>query len=630
MAKSSTRVRARVTQAQSMAASGRTTEALQLLSEICRKYPRDTEAWFTRGTILGNAGQFAEAIDCLQQATSLNPRHGLAYFNLANALSGQRRFRDAADILLLALKLEPRRPEIIRALARAEVNCGRMQEAIRWYREYLLSRPGDPEALGNLGACHFHSEQLEDAVTYYRQALALRSEAAWFDGLGATLCRQGKFDEAINAQRAAVRLQPGNPRYHSNLLMTLNYLPGLSPAVILQEHRQWAHLKRGRVLLSGDYVNTADSGRRIRVGYVSPDFRTHSVSYFFEPLLQNHDGNDVETFCYACSPLQDETTARLQAVAHHWRDISALDDRQAIELIRKDCIDILVDLAGHTAGNRLMLFTAKPAPVQITWLGYPSTTGLAEIDYRMTDRAADPEGDDCFYSEQLLRLPGCFLCYEPFANSPPVAPSPVLENGFITFGSFNNLAKVNEDVIGLWSSLLRALPDARILIKNPSLSDPATAEYYMDRFSQHNVNTERVLLLGLAPDTETHLDTYRKIDIALDTFPYNGTTTTCEALYMGTPVVTLVGQTHAGHVGKSLLSILGLEQHIATSHDQYVAIAMRLADNQTELSRLRNELRTRIVNSPLCDGETFAKNIEQAYRGAWQDWCNSQAASQGS
>jgi predicted O-linked N-acetylglucosamine transferase (SPINDLY family) len=429
MAVNSVRLRSRVIEAQSMAASGRTADALKLLSGICSKAPRDAEAWFTRGTILGNTGSFTEAINCLQRATKLNPHHSLAYFNLANALSGQRRFREAADVLLLALKLEPRRPEIIRALACAKVNCGKMREAIRWYRKYLRLRPGDPEALGNLGACHFHSEELEDAVTCYRQALTLQREAAWFDGLGATLCRQGKFDEAIDAQRAAVMLQPDNPRYHSNLLMSLNYLPGVSPAEILQEHRQWSQLKRGGNIQTGDYANTVESGRRIRVGYVSPDFRTHSVSYFFEPLLRHHDSNDVETYCYACSPLQDETTARLQAAAHHWRDISALDDRQALERIREDCIDILVDLAGHTAGNRLMLFMAKPAPVQITWLGYPSTTGLAEIDYRMTDHVADPKGNDSSYSEQLLRLPGCFLCYKPFANSPPVAPSPALENG---------------------------------------------------------------------------------------------------------------------------------------------------------------------------------------------------------
>jgi predicted O-linked N-acetylglucosamine transferase (SPINDLY family) len=630
MAKISALVRAKLTRAQSLAAAGRTAEAIQLLEQVCRKEPRSADAWFIQGTIFGNAGKFRHAIDCLQRATTLNPRHVLAYFNLANALSGQGRFSEAVTALSRALKLEPRRPEIIRALARAEVNCGRPKEAARWYRQYLQSKPGDPEVLGNLGACYFHSGELEEAGKCYRQALTLRNEAAWLDGLGATLCRQGKLGEAIDAHRAAVRLQPDNPRYRSNLLLTLHYLPDASPAAILQEHRQWGQVHRGGSLEAGNYVNTAEPGRRIRVGYVSPDFRTHSVSYYFEPLLRHHSSDSVETFCYACSPREDETTTRLQDAAHHWRDISMLDDRQAIERIRADGIDILVDLAGHTAGNRLMLFMAKPAPVQITWLGYPATTGLAEIDYRMTDQVADPEGNDSSCSEQLLRLPGCFLCYEPYAGSPPVAPSPVFENGYVTFGSFNNLAKINEDVIALWSALLQSVPESRLLVKNPSLSDTATVDRYKARFAQHSINPERVELLGLAPDTEAHLDTYRLIDIALDTFPYNGTTTTCEALYMGVPVVTLAGQAHAGRVGASLLSALGLEEMVTASHDEYLAMARQLAENPAGLTELRDSLRSRMIHSQLCDGQAFAHKLEQAYRGVWCKWCASQAARQDS
>ena len=561
----------------------------------------------------------------MQRSTSLNPQHGLAFFNLANALSGERRFGEAVNALLLALKLEPHRPEIIRALARAEVNCGKLPEATRRYQQYLRLKPGDPEILGNLGACYFYSERLEEASKCYRQALKLRNDAAWLDGLGATLCRQGELKEAIAAQRAAVKLQPANTRYQSNLLLTLHYLPGTSPAEILQEHRQWGQLHRGGAFPANSHVNSMEPGRRIRIGYVSPDFRTHSVSYFFEPLLRHHDSGCVETFCYACSPRQDETTSRLQNAAHHWRNISALDDRLALQQIRADSIDILVDLAGHTAENRLMLFAANPAPVQMTWLGYPATTGLAEIDYRITDQVADPEGDDSGYTEQLLRLPGCFLCYEPYANSPPVAPSPVLVNDYITFGSFNNLAKVNEDVISLWSSLLHSLPGSRILIKTPPLSDLRQPSGTKNRFVKYKISPERVELLGMAPDSEMHLDTYRQIDIALDTFPYNGTTTTCEALYMGVPVVTLVGKTHAGRVGASLLSVLGLEQLVAASQHQYLVTAKQLAENRSGLSNLRGSLRSRMTNSPLCDGRAFAHKMEQAYRRVWQDWCDSQS-----
>jgi predicted O-linked N-acetylglucosamine transferase (SPINDLY family) len=305
-----------------------------------------------------------------------------------------------------------------------------------------------------------------------------------------------------------------------------------------------------------------------------------------------------------------------------------LDDWKAIEKIRADSIDILVDLAGHTAGNRLPLFMARPAPVQISWLGYPATTGVAEIGYRVTDIVADPQGAENYYSERLLRLPDCFLCYEPPEKCPPITLPPALVNGYVTFGSFNNIAKMNHDVIRLWSDLLLALPDSRIMIKNPSLGDLPTAKRYMDRFAHHGIDPGRILLRGFSQTTEEHLEAYSQIDVALDTFPYNGTTTTCEALYMGVPVVSLCGEMHAGRVGASILSVIGQMEMVATSRDGYLSTALRLAENPDELSRLRESLRDCMCSSPLCNGKLFARKMEQTYRSAWHNWCTSQAPDQ--
>lgn len=623
MAKTNALVRSKLTKAQSLAASGHTADALQLLSGICKKDPRNAEAWFTRGTILGNIGKFTEAVDCLRRSTSFNPRHGLAYFNLGNALSGLGEFHEAANAFSRALKLDPRRPEIFRALARAEVNCGRPREAIRSYRQYLRFFPNDPGVYGNLGACLFHTDQLEEARKCYQQALVLKRDAAWFDGLGGTLCRQGKVEEAVNAHREAVKLQPDNARHHSNLLLSLHYLADISAADILVEHQRWDEMHRADTVQSTKYDNMPDRERRLRIGYVSPDFRTHSVSYFFEPLLLSHNAEVVEIWCYAISSHQDETSRRLQNAAHHWWEIGALSDPQAIAQIRADGIDILVDLAGHTAGNRLGVFAARAAPVQVTWLGYPATTGLQAMDYRITDTFADPQGYEAFCSEKLVRLTDCFLCYEPPAQSPAESPCPAIDSGYVTFGSFNNLAKINEGVVTLWSELLNEFPTAYMLIKNPSLSDQSSRERCLEMFARHGISADRVRLMGLAVTTREHLDAYSQMDIALDTFPYNGTTTTCEALYMGVPVITLAGRAHAGRVGVSLLTSLGLTNCVAETHEDYVSRAGALAEDLPSLVELRKTLRSRMQKSPLCNGPAFAGKMEQAYRAMWNTWCDS-------
>ena len=501
------------------------------------------------GTLYGNLKQYQQASDCLGQAVKLRPDHALAYFNLGTFLRSMGRIDQALAAFARAHRIEPGRPEIVRSLADVQMSLGRFQDAIASYQQILARGPANAELYGSLAACQFMVMELEGAVSSYRQALALAKEGRYLDGLGMVLCQQGRHEEAIAAHREALRLSPENTRYHSNMLLTLQYLPDITPDSVLLEHRSWARMHASGTTPAGEFRNKPDPDRRLKVGYVSADFRSHPVAYFFEGLLRSHDEREVETFCYAAARQRDETTVRLQQATSAWRDISSLNDSAMIEQVRADGIDILVDLAGHTAGNRLAVFATRAAPVQATYLGYPSTTGLLSMDYRLTDERADPPGAENFYSERLVRLPECFLCYRPPSPAPSVAPAPLTRNGFVTFGSFNNLAKINERVIALWSDLLHAVPDSRLLIKNPSLTDAGTAARYRAMFEARNVAEDRIELLGLVADEQAHLDTYRRMDIALDTFPYNGTTTTCEAIYMGVPVITLEGQKHAGRVG---------------------------------------------------------------------------------
>jgi len=617
-------VHPKLVKAQMLAQTGKFHEALVLLDKVCRKDKRNADANFIKGSILGQTGDLEGAAKSLRRATIINPRHTLAYFNLGNVLTNLGEIKQAVSAYTSAHKLEPKKPEIVNVLARSLANTGLFKEAIELYKRNLKLQPHNPDVNANIATSYFLNGELESAAKYYRRAIEQQKNASYYDGLGAALCQQGKYTEAVEAHRNALMLQPDTARFHSNLLLSMNYLPEKQQNDLIQEHKRWVGAHSIKTGLLPQYKNTPEQGRRLRVGYVSPDFRTHSVAYFFEPLLENHDKESIETYCYACTLHQDETTGRLQKAADHWRNIAVLDDAQAITQIRKDEIDILIDLSGHTAKNRLPIFTAKPAPVQVTWLGYPATTGLETIDYRISDEVVDLPENAVLYTEQLVQLPGCFLCYKPPLLSPSVQPAPVEKNGFITFGSFNNLAKINEAVVRLWSELMNAVQGSRLLIKNPSLTDSATAERYFALFEKYGISADRIDLMGLAPTLEEHLNTYSLIDIALDTFPYNGTTTSCEALHMGVPVITLSGKLHASRVGESLLTILGQAELVAKTTEGYVAIAKELAEDSVRVSDYRNILRTCMSDSSLCDGRAFAQKMEQAYRDMWRTWCASQ------
>lgn len=441
--------------------------------------------------------------------------------------------------------------------------------------------------------------------------------------LGIILAMRGLIEEALASFAQALTLKPDYAEAYSNKLLISHYLASVAPAEILAEHlgfaaRFEAHLKP----LWQPHSNTRDPERRLKIGYLSPDFCQHSVAFFIEPVLAHHDYSQVEIFCYYNHTYQDAVTRRIMDSVDHFLPCREMSDDQLAARIRADGIDILVDLAGHFSDNRLPMLARKPAPVQVTWIGYPNTTGLTAVDYRLTDAQADPEGKtQQWHTETLVRLPGCFLCYAPPENCPEISVLPAEEAGRITFASFNNLNKINARVVGVWAEILHRLPTARLLIKGSIAIDQSLHERVLQMFAEKGIALERIVLAQRKGTFFEHLALYGEVDIALDTFPYNGATTTCEALWMGAPVVALAGETHAGRVGASLLLAVGLGELLAASEEEYVQIAVQLATDQHRLAKLRQNMRARLGNSPLTEAKGFTRALENEYRAMWRRFC---------
>jgi predicted O-linked N-acetylglucosamine transferase (SPINDLY family) len=557
-------------------------EALAALGAACAAEPGFAEAHHQLGNALKRLGRHEEAAASLRTAARLEPRSPAILLNLGAACLELRLFDEAVASLRRAVSIEPLRPEAHNILGHALLEQGRCAAAERSLSEALRLRPGYPAA---------------------------------HDNLGRVLKAQGRAAEAVAHHRAALAGKP-RAQTHSNLLYSLNFAPGVSPEEAAAEHRLWA--RTFEEPLRGDpppHAGYRPGTRPLRVGYVSPNFANHAVAYFFAPVLAAHDRGNLEITCYSDVPRPDAVTRRLRSLAGQWRDIAGWSDARVAEAIRADRIDILVDLAGHTARNRLLVFARRAAPVQVTWLGYPATTGLEAMDYRVTDAVSDPPGQtEAWHSEELVRLSGPFSCYEPCLASPPVGPLPGSSAGQVTFGCFNNLAKVNARVIEVWARLLAELPGSRLFLESRGLADPETADRVRRDFAARGVDPGRLDLEGDALPEARHLARYHRVDVALDTFPYNGATTTCEALWMGVPVVTLAGRAHVSRVGASMLTHLGAPEWVAASPQEYAAICLRLAGDLGGLSEIRGGLRDRMARSPLCDARRFTGNLENAFR----------------
>jgi predicted O-linked N-acetylglucosamine transferase (SPINDLY family) len=570
-------------------------------------------------------GRLNPAEAALRRILVHHPQSFDALLLLAEIRKQKHQLRLAKGLLRRAIALRPRSPRAHHRLGGALGKQRRFKEAERCFRRALVLDPGFAEAEVELGQALFELGYLDDAAKSFRRALALKPDLAQAHyRLGNVLVDQGQVAAAQDCYRRAIALRPEYAAAYGNLAFAMNYEGEVTPAEIYAAHRGWGAFFPPPENLNRTYANDRRPERRLRVGYVSGDFCDHPVNYFFEPLLASHNPSEIEVFCYCAldEVEEDAITARLKLQAEHWSRIGRWDDQSVAERIRADRIDILVDLSGHTAGGRLQVFALKPAPVQATWLGYLNTTGLAAMDYRITDVIADPEGEaEQFNREALVRLRQPFLCYRPYDNAPPVSAPPVLETGHITFGSFNNLPKLSPEVIKLWARLLHAVPGSRLVIKTVQMRDSPTAVQLRRRFAADGIEPDRIDLLKWRVRAADHLARYELVDIALDPFPFNGVTTTCEALWMGVPVVTLRGHRPCGRVGASLLTSVGLPELAAEDPESYVETAVGLGRDLSRLKELRFGMRDRMRASLLCNAPGFARAMEQAYRCMWQAWC---------
>ena len=600
---------------------GESARAMASFQSAVRYRPDMPDAHFRLGNLCYAAGDFDTAATCYQRVLQLDGNHVQAANNLGNAHKAAGRADEAVDAYRRAVKGRPDYIEAYNNLGNALLDMGNVDDALEALGTAARLRPGVPEVCFNLGRALQAAGRLGEAEKNYRQSLAGKPIARAANNLGNLLVSEGRIGEALEAYSRAFEIDPGYKESFSNFLFCLNYSLDHADS-IFRSHLEWGERYCGGS--SGAFERAdACAGRKLRVGYVSADFKEHSVAFFLQTLFSGHDRERFEIACYANLTREDALTSRFRSLSDHWVDISRMDDAQAAARIREDRVDILVDLAGHTSGNRLGVFCLRPAPVQVTYLGYPNTTGVPAIDYRLTDGIADPEDSAERFSETLVRLPGCFLAYTPPAEAAdiPVSEPPAAGRGYVTFGSFNNLAKVNEDVVRLWSEVLASVPGSCLVLKNRAFSDEGTRSRYDRQFEAAGIDPGRVEYISWSDSIKDHLSLYGKVDIALDTFPYNGTTTTCEALWMGVPVITFSGENHAGRVSASLLAAAGLSSCVGKDRNDYRRIAVEMASDVAALSELRASLRPSLLASTLCDGNRLAGEIEQAYRQMWRKWC---------
>lgn len=566
---------------------GAADEARQYYALALRLQPDLPRALVNRGVELQRAGNLLAALELYDRALRVQPDYALAHFNRATACK--------------------------RLL--------RVEEAVEDYQAALRCEPNYPDAYNNLAVIYHETGRPEEAVEACRQGLAVAPDsAALYANLAIALHMLGLGDDAMAAYQKVVELRPNSAADHSNLLYATNFHPAFDAATIFAEHCRWAERHADSLTASAvPHVNERTPDRRLRVGYVSPYFRTHAVNSFVEPLLTAHDHAACEMFCYADGWQRDAASARLQSVADHWRDVQSLSDEALAQRVRDDRIDILIDLTGHIGGNRLLAFARRPAPVQVTYLGYQNTTGMRAMDFRLTDAWADPPGlTDTWHTEQLVRLPRAFFCYQPSELSPEITPLPALASGRVTFGSFNNFAKVTPRVLDAWFEILHRVPGSRLLLL---AQQAGSLRARLDqRAAQRGIDAARIELCDKRPMAD-YLRLVQQADIALDPFPMNGHTTTCDALWMGVPVVMLAGQSYVTRFGGSALLQVGLDRLIALSVEQYVETAVSLAVDLPALARMRQELRPRMATSALLDFSGFAREVESAYRTMWRRWC---------
>lgn len=570
-------------------------------------------------------GEWSKAEAASRQALALAPQRAESWHGLGNALAGQQRWEEAAAAYEQAAILKPELPNCDQTAAQAWAKAGQPQRALQRYVRAAAGLQGrdDPELLSALAATLTQLNQLDQPVELYRRVAGmLPQNGPAQNNLGMSYQMLGRYEEAIACYRRALAIEPQQHATWSNLIVSLNYSPRHGPSDVLAAATEFDRVVARPLLDGRPHPNERSPSRPLRVGYVSPDLHRHAVAYFALPLIEGHT-RQIEAVCYNSHRQVDEWTERFRAAAHEWVDCHGWSDEVLAQRIRFDRIDILVDLAGHTEGNRLLTFARKPAPVQVTWLGYVTTTGLSAIDWRMTYPSTDPAGADGHYVERLWRLGGGMWGYRPLPGMPEVAPAPLLRKGHLTFGYFNRFSKITPQAMECWCAILRQLPGARLLIGVP----PGAPRQELGRFfAQRGVATDRIDVYDKVPHP-TFWALHHEVDIALDPFPFNGGTTSYETLWLGVPLVTCTGgptsfaPRFSSRMGQAVLEAVGLPELAATDEAGYVATAVALGRDPARVVRLRAELRPRMAASPLLDEALHVREIESAYRGMWLKWC---------
>jgi|CXWL01.1.fsa_nt_gi predicted O-linked N-acetylglucosamine transferase (SPINDLY family) len=603
-----------------LAEEGLLAEAEASLSEATRLQPLRAEAFHDLGVVLQRRGKTEQALKNFTHALRLDPALVSARVGLARSHVALGEIAQAISTCEDALRFEPKSHDALVGLGSALQAQGNLEQAAVRYQAALTVKPDSVDATYQLATVRMSQNRLDEASTGFHATLRLKPRHALAaNNLGNVLLAQSRPEEAIGCFLRAQELDPDFAGAYSNVLFALNFVTDKSPDTIAEAHRHWGEMRAAPLAQGRSVKGTSVSDRRLRVGYVSGDFRAHSVSLFIEPVLEFHDRRKFEVFCYSDAIAPDEITSRLRALADNWINLTGINDESAAARIRQDGIDVLVDLAGHTGANRLLMFAREPSPIQVTWLGYPNTTGMKAMNYRLTDALADPPGlTERFYSETLARMPDSLWCYRPDGSAPQVNPLPALAKGYVTFGSFNNFAKVTKWTRSLWARLMKGVPGSKLLIVG--VPEGEIRARIREEFISQGIDPVR---LSLSPrlSRQEFFRYHHDVDIALDPHPFQGGTTTCETLWMGVPVISMAGNAFASRAGVSLLSNVGLGEFVARDAGQYVSIAKHWAESLPRLAALRGGLRSRMAKSPLTDGARFTANLEVLYRRMWRDWC---------
>jgi len=610
---------------------GRLQEAEAECRRALRHSVQDADAWEMLGVLAGRRGAADEAVVAMQRAVALAPGVAEFHINLSAALGAAGRPAEAIPHLAAALRTRGNLPEVHNNLGVTFEKLNRLAEAVAAYDNAIALRSDYTEAHYNRGQALRKLGRARDAMAAYRQVLKLRPghlrAANVLAGLAAD---SGDARETATCYRSVLQRNGEYAPARSAMLYTLHYDPRYGAEELFREHLEWGrrHCEPLRPR-TAPHQNDRRPDRRLRVGYVSPDLREHTVTKFITAAIEHHDPGapGFELFCYSDAEVQDRVTTKLKGMVEHWHETRKLSDSQLEQLIRQDGIDVLVDLRGHAADNRLTLFARKPAPIQVNMVGYFNTTGLATMDYRITDEQQDPPGmTERYHTEQLVRLPNSCWCYTADEDAPDVAEPPVLKNGYVTFGSLNKIVKVSEPCAKLWAQVLEAVPRSRLLLsvaQPPSAvsedSQPGAA--VPQRLSQMGLPVDRVDLIGKTATHREYLERFNRIDIALDTFPFNGITTTCDGLWQGVPCVSLAGDTSVSRAGRSILHAANLPELATDTPEAFVRIACVLARDLGRLRELRAAMRQRLAASPLMDHRRFARDLDSAYRQMWRVWC---------